>query len=36
MKYYIVYETKNLKNGKTYIGMHETDIIPINWKKGRK
>lgn len=26
-KHYIVYETKNLKNGKTYIGMHETDNL---------
>lgn len=26
-KYYIIYETKNLKNGKTYIGMHETNNI---------
>jgi Holliday junction resolvase len=25
--YYIIYETKNLKNGKIYIGMHETDNL---------
>jgi hypothetical protein len=24
IKYYIIYETKNIKNGKIYIGMHET------------
>ena len=23
-KYYIIYETKNLKNGKIYIGQHQT------------
>jgi uncharacterized ubiquitin-like protein YukD len=26
-KYYIIYETKNIKNGKIYIGMHETDNL---------
>ncbi len=26
-KHFIIYETKNLKNGKTYIGMHETDNL---------
>lgn len=26
-KHYIIYETKNLKNGKIYIGMHETDDL---------
>lgn len=26
-KYYIIYETKNLKNGMIYIGMHETTNI---------
>jgi hypothetical protein len=26
-QYYIIYETKNLKNGKIYIGMHETDDL---------
>jgi len=25
--YYIIYETKNLKNNKIYIGMHETDNL---------
>ena len=27
MKYYFVYETKNLKNGKIYIGIHETEDL---------
>ena len=26
-KHYIIYETKNLKDGKIYIGMHETDNL---------
>lgn len=26
-QFYIIYETKNLKNGKTYIGMHETNNL---------
>ena len=26
-KYYIIYETKNLKDGKIYVGMHETDNL---------
>jgi len=26
-KYYIIYETRNLKNNKIYIGMHETDDL---------
>jgi hypothetical protein len=26
-KYYIIYETKNLKDGKIYIGMHETNNL---------
>ena len=26
-KYYIIYETKNLKNNKIYVGMHETDNV---------
>ena len=26
-KHFIIYETKNLKNGKIYIGMHETDNL---------
>lgn len=26
-KYYIIYETRNLKNGKIYIGMHETNNL---------
>ena len=26
-KHYIIYETKNLKDGKIYVGMHETDNL---------